>query len=81
MLLEWCKNYLGYRTQYVSYNNYCKSSLKDIVCGIPQGSILGHLISILYVTDIRFTSNVLDISLFANDTTILYSHKGINSQK
>ena len=79
MVLEWFKNYLSNRTQYVSYNN-CKSSLRDIVCGVPQGSILGPLLFILYVNDITFTSNVLDFILFADDTTILYSHKDINSQ-
>ena len=79
VVLEWFKNYLSNRTQYVSYNN-CKSSLRDIVCGVPQGSILGPLLFILYVNDITFTSNVLDFILFADDTTILYSHKDINSQ-
>ena len=68
-----------YRTQYVSYNN-CKSSLKDIVCGVPQDSILGPLLFILYVNGITFTSDVLDFVLFADDTTILFSHKNINSQ-
>ena len=79
VVLGWFKNYLSNRTQYVSYNN-CKSSLRDIVCGVPQGSILGPLLFILYVNDITFTSNVLDFILFADDTTILYSHKDINSQ-
>ena len=79
MELEWFKNYLSDRTQYVSYNN-CKSSLRDIVCGVPQGSILGHLLFLLYVNDITFTSNVLDFIFFADDTTIVYWHKDINSQ-
>ena len=79
VVLEWFKNYLSKRTQYVSHNN-CKSSLRDIVCGVPQGSILGPLLFILYVNDITFTSNVLDFILFADDTTILYSHKDIDSQ-
>ena len=64
---------LNNRRQYVFHNN-CKSDLKDIVCGVPQGSILGPLLFILYVNDIIYTSNVLDFILFADDTTILYSH-------
>ena len=51
IVLEWFKNYLSNRKQYVSYNS-CKSQLEDIVCGVPQGSILGPLLFILYVNDI-----------------------------
>ncbi len=79
IVLEWFRSYLDNRTQYVSYND-CKSDLKDIVCGVPQGSILGPLLFILYVNDITYTSNVLDFILFADDTTILYSHKDINGK-
>ena len=50
------------------------------MCGVPQGSILGLLLFILYVNDITSTSNVLDFILFADDTTILYSHENIESQ-
>ena len=79
IVLEWFKNYLSNRTQYVSFDN-CTSDLQDIVCGVPQGSILGPLLFILYVNDITYTSNVLEFILFADDTTILYSHKDINSK-
>ena len=79
IVLEWFKNYLSNRKQYVSYNS-CKSQLEDIVCGVLQGSILGPLLFILYVNDITGTSNVLDFILFADDTTILYSHENIESQ-
>ena len=67
------------RKQYVSYNS-CESEQKDIVCGVPQGSILGPLLFILYVNDITNTSNVLEFILFADDTTILYSHPNIDDQ-
>ena len=79
IVLEWFKNYLSNRTQYVAFNN-CTSEPGNITCGVPQGSILGPLLFILYVNDITYTSNVLDFILFADDTTILYSHKDINSK-
>ena len=79
IVLEWFKNYLSNRKQYVSYNS-CNSELKDIVCGVPQGSILGPLLFILYVNDITNTSDVLEFILFADDTTILYSHPNIENQ-
>ena len=79
IVLEWFKNYLSNRKQYVSYNS-SDSQLKDIVCGVPQGSILGPLLFILYVNDITSTSKILDFLLFADDTTILYSHNDIDSQ-
>ena len=52
----------------------------NIICGVPQGSILGPLLFILYVNDIVNTSNVFDFTLFADDTTILYSHEDLETQ-
>ena len=69
--LEWFKSYLSDRMQYVYYNSY-KSCIKNVTCGVPQGSILGPLLFILYVNDIINTSIILKFVLFADDTTILY---------
>ena len=79
IVLEWFKNYLTNRTQYVAFND-CTSDPQNIICGVPKGSILGPLLFIFYVNDITYTSNILDFILFADDTTILYSHKDINSK-
>jgi len=79
IVLEWFKNYLNGREQFVFYNS-CESQLKNIICGVPQGSILGPLLFILYVNDVTNTSNVLDFIMFADDTTILYSHENIESK-
>jgi hypothetical protein len=74
--LKWFNNYLSDRQQYVHYN-LCKSDVKGMTCGVPQGSILGPLLFILYVNDIIYTSSILNFVLFADDTTILYSHKNL----
>ena len=79
IVLDWFRDYLGNRTQYVSYNDN-KSDLKTILCGVPQGSILGPLLFILYINDITNTSTLLDFLLFADDTTILYSSSHIVSK-
>ena len=71
-VIDWIKKYLSNRTQYVYYNNI-KSNSGKLSCGVPQGSILGPLLFILYINDIVNTS-MLKFVLFADDTTILYSH-------
>ena len=40
-LINWFKSYLENRSQYVTYNEK-RSVIKDVICGVPQGSILGH---------------------------------------
>ena len=76
---NWFKSYLNNRKQYVNVDSN-RSDLHNIICGVPQGSILGPLLFILYVNDITNTSDVLEFILFADDTTILYSHDNIPSQ-
>ena len=56
------------------------SDHKIINCGVPQGSILGPLLFILYLNDIVNTTSLLELILFADDTTLLFSHPDIASQ-
>ena len=48
---KWIQSDLSHRKQFVEYDDV-KSSFKDIVCEIPQGSILGPKLFILYINDI-----------------------------
>ena len=71
--LNWFSNYLANRFQYVSYNNY-DSSLKQITTGVPQGSILGPLLFIIYINDLPSISD-LNIIQYADDTCLLIPFK------
>jgi hypothetical protein len=72
--LQWFKDYLSNRKQYVYYNNTA-SSLQTITCGVPQGSILGPLLFVLYVNDMMNCSKLLHFILFADDTNLFYCNK------
>ena len=52
-----------------------QSKLDYIKCGVPQGSILGPLLFLLYINDIVMSSAVFKFTLFADDTSLFYSNK------
>ena len=74
--LQLFKNYLANRNQYVYFNGV-SSPLRSVECGVPQGSILGPLLFILYVNDIVYSSSILKFFLFADDTNLLNSSKDL----
>ncbi len=63
------QSYLTERTQYVQIDN-TKSDFCSITTGIPQGSILGPLLFIIYMNDIAESSDLFDFVLFADDTSL-----------
>ena len=77
-VLDLFKSYLTNRKQHVVIENV-KSENQQIKCGVPQGSILGPLLFLLYINDISHISHILQCILFADDTSIFLSHKNKNT--
>jgi len=70
--LDWIKNYLTDRKQFVMYNGE-KSPLGSLNIGVPQGSILGPLLFLLYVNDLCNASKKCSLIQYADDTTLSVS--------
>ena len=78
MAHNWLSSYISNRKQFVSYNDTVSDMLK-ITCGVPQGSILGPLLFILYINDLCNVSKFLKCVLFADDTNLFASGNNINT--
>ena len=67
---DWFKSYLSNRNQYVSINGY-ESGLAALNCGVPQGSVLGPLLFLLYVNDLNQAIKFCKVHHFTDDTNLL----------
>ena len=64
--------------QYVQIN-CIDSSLMTISCGVPQGSILGPLLFLIYLNDLRYAAPNSIVHHFADDTNLIISNKSLES--
>ena len=65
----WVKSYFTNRSQFIQINEKEKTGSETINCGVPQGSILGPLLFLLYVKDLKNASNMLETIMFVDDPT------------
>ena len=66
---QWFNSYLSNRHQYVEFEG-ARSETLGLEMGVPQGSILGPLLFIIYVNDMHTVSNKFTFTTYADDTTL-----------
>ena len=71
-------NYLSNRKQFIKYGDK-QTNIETITCGVPQGSILGPLLFLIFVNDLHKEAKYLDPIMFADDTNLFCSHKNIKT--
>ena len=70
------------RIWFKSWRQFCRvngacSDLKDIDCGVPQGSCLGPLLLLIYINDLPLALHKRNLTMYADDTSISYASKNI----
>ena len=74
---EWFRSYLHQRQQYVSLSGM-KSQIGSLTHGVPQGSILGPLLFILYINDLPNIHNIASFIIYADDANIIINGKTLH---
>ena len=69
ILSDWFRSYLSDRSQFVSINGF-NSDYKNIKYGVPQGSVLGPLLSLIFINDINTAIKHSETFYFADNTCL-----------
>ena len=76
--VKWFKAYLTKRTQSVNINGI-KSDAEPILCGVPQGSVLGPLLFIMYINDLPSVTKYCKVHLYADDTLLSFESSSVQA--
>ena len=71
---SWFKNCLLSRKQFIQINNEENTELETITCAVPQVSVVGPLLFLLYLNNLKTTSYLLDRIMFVDDTSLFLRH-------
>ena len=74
---QWFHSYLSDRLQYTQYDN-SSSEFALVTHGVPQGSILGPLLFLIYINDLTLASDKFQYIMYADDTTLLYTQSDLS---
>ena len=75
---KWFASYLSNKKQFVSINGY-KSNLADVKSGVPQGSVLGPLLFLIYIDNLHVAIKYSEVHQFPDDTNLLNFNSCVNS--
>ena len=76
--LGWIESYLSNRKQFITYGDK-ETNIETITCGVPQGSILGPLLLLIFVNDLHKVTKYLDPIMFADNKNLFHSQKNITT--
>jgi len=75
--LKWFQSYLSNRKHFVDIGGVF-SQMSDVRMGVPQGSVLGPVLFLLYINDMYRASGNLNLVHFADDTTVFHFHENLD---
>ena len=75
---DWFKSHLSDRKEFVSIDSY-NSGLMPVDCGVPEGSVLGPLLSLIYINDLHKEIQYHKVHHFADDTNLFHTSKSVKS--